>query len=411
MRKIVFYQLILLSLIFYCDDANGTKIYQWDQAHNHIGEDVTVEGVITYTNNIGKICFLNFHPNFDKFISILIFREYFSVFPKSPEIYYYLKKVRVHGRISSFKGKAQIKIYDQRQIEVVGEYERKKELQPCSCNYPDKLEITAINIGQGDATLVATPSKIMLIDAGESHWYSNTDALKIDSVIRKKYGKNCRKIDYVLITHFHLDHLGYIYLPENQNDQPLNSKLEPLTIGETPYQPIGYGGLGYLVLEKSYEIGKMVVRDFKNHNPNKSPQDGGSKTFRNWQIILESKEGLKKFHPEIVKLGESQIQLGSIAKSPVIVDIIASDGATITYPNGCDPGKFFGGSNYIIRGDRSKDNLPPSENDLSISLVISYRDFQMYIGGDLSGENYTSKFGYRYSNVEKCLASRPVYRK
>ena len=35
-----------------------------------------------------------------------------------------------------------------------------------ACNYPSTLEVTAINIGQGDATLIATPSRLMLADVG-----------------------------------------------------------------------------------------------------------------------------------------------------------------------------------------------------------------------------------------------------
>ena len=407
MRKSFLYSVLTILLLLNFKDLEGARTYQWNEAQKHVGESITVEGVIKYTKNIGNICFLNFHPNFEKYASILIFGEYFSSFPKSPEIYYYLKKVRIHGKVTSYKGKAQIKIYSPRQIEVIGEYERQENPLECKCNYPKQLEITAINIGQGDATLIASPSKIMLADAGESHWYSNADALKIDSVIRSKYGENCRCIDYVVVSHFHLDHIGYIFLPETPDELPLSVNMKPLEIGDTPYKPVGYGGLGYLVLEKGYKIGKMLVRNYRNHNPNKSPQEEGSKTFRNWRFVLESKEGKKRFHPEIVQLGKDQIQLGEIGNIPVIVDIISTDGATPSYPNGCDPSRFFGGPQFIVRGDHSTDRLPPSENDLCITIIISFGNFQIFIGGDLSGENYESEFGYRYHDMEQCLSSDP----
>jgi hypothetical protein len=113
------------------------------------------------------------------------------------------------------------------------------------------------------------------------------------------------------------------------------------------------------------------------------------------------------FHPEIVKLGKDQIHLGEIKNTPIFVDIISVDGATPSSPNGCDPNRFFGGSQFIVRGDHTKDRLPPSENDLCISLIISFGDFQMFIGGDLSGENHESEFGYRYNDMETCLSRDP----
>lgn len=296
-------------------------------------------------------------------------------------------------------------MYDPTQIEVIGDYDWLKPKKNYKCNYPDQLEITSINIGQGDATLIATPSKIILADAGESFWYSNADALKIDDVIKDKYGKDCRKIDYVINSHFHLDHIGYIYLPELKGDQPINSDMNVLQIGENPYKPLAYGGLAWLVLEEGYQIGQLLVRDYISHNPNKSPQDAGSKTFRNWKILLESEIGKKWFNPKIVSFKDSPLKIDQIGNIPVVIDIVTLDGATPSYPEGCDPNIYFGGKQFVIRGDRSKDELPPSENDLCLSFVLSFGDFQMFIGGDLSGENYESEYGYRYNNMEECLCN------
>jgi hypothetical protein len=394
--------IIFLLLLFAARSSNAINTYQWDEAHLHVGETAFVEGIITYTNNIKTICFLNFHPNFEKYISLVIYSSFFPEFPQSPEIYYYLKKVRVLGNITEYDNKPQIVISSKDQIEIIGEYIRKEDYPPCECNYPEQLEITIINIGQGDATLIASPSKIMLADAGESFWYSNEDALKVASVIRNKYGVNCRCLDYVLISHFHVDHIGYIFFPETVDDFPLNSNLEILKLGETPYKPIGYGGLGYLVLENGYQIGKMLVRDYKNHRPNKDIEHGGSKTFRNWEIILESQEGKNWFNPEIVNMGKDQVQLGKVGDIPIFVDVVAKDGATTSNENGCNPDKYFGGDE--IRGDHSNDEIPPSENDLAIGFVLSFDEFQIFIGGDTSGENYESPFGYKYHDMESCIA-------
>lgn len=273
------------------------------------------------------------------------------------------------------------------------------------CNYPASLEITCINIGQGDATLIASPTKLMLADVGETDWNSHNDAIKIDSVIRQKYGDSCNTIDYILISHMHLDHIGYIKADENENEELLNEDGEILKEGENLLNPIFYGGLAYLVKELGYTVQKTFFRDYITHNPNKPPSEGGTKTYRNWRAYLASPDGKATFNQTTAVLGSSQIDLGSINSIPIIVDIIGIDGTTSSNINGCDPVRYFGDDD--IRGDHSNDELPPSENDLSIGFVLSFGNFQMFIGGDTSGENYESEYGYKYHDMESCIAEDP----
>ncbi len=244
----------------------------------------------------------------------------------------------------------------------------------------------------------------MLADAGESYWNSHHDALKIDSVIRQKYGDRCKTIDYILISHVHLDHIGYIKADENENDELLNENGGVLTEGESLLNPIFYGGLAYLVKELDYKVGKTFFRDYLTHNPNKPPSMGGTKTYRNWRAYLASPDGNATFSPTTAVLGNSQIDLGRINSIPIIIDIIEIDGTTSSNINGCDPAKYFEGADDDIRGDHSNDVLPPSENDLSIGFVLSFGNFQMFVGGDTSGENYESQFGYKYHDMESCIA-------
>ena len=160
----------------------------------------------------------------------------------------------------------------------------------------------------------------------------------------------------------------------------------------------------YLVGQLGFTVGQTVIRDYKTHNPNKAPENGGSKSYRNWRAFLESSQGQSMFSPVIAKLGDSQIDLGTINGLPVTADIIVVDGATPANPDGCDPATYFGGEQYPLRGDRSRDAVPPSENDMSVGFILSFEKFQLFVGGDLSGENYDSKWGYRYHDTETCLA-------
>ncbi len=64
----------------------------------------------------------------------------------------------------------------------------------------NELKIHYIDIGQGDSILVQTKDKNMLIDAGTR---KNSDNLI--SYLKKQ---NIKKLDYVIATHPHEDHIG-----------------------------------------------------------------------------------------------------------------------------------------------------------------------------------------------------------
>jgi hypothetical protein len=280
------------------------------------------------------------------------------------------------------------------------------------CAYPDSLEILSINIGQGDATLIATPSRLLLADAGESYWNSHKDADKIAADIQARYGAGCNTLDYVVVSHIHLDHIGYIAADEDGSGNLLDENGGSYQEGENLRNPQFLAGLAYLVKNNGFVVGKTIVRDYKAHNPNKPPSEGGSKTYRNWRAYLESPDGIADFNPETAVLGDGQINLGTVAGNPVKVDIVLVDGLTPNNPasaGGCSPATYFGGSQYLLRGQTWDDSNPPSENDLSIGFVLSLGEFNMWIGGDASGENYDSPWGYRYRDVETCLAKDPLF--
>lgn len=66
--------------------------------------------------------------------------------------------------------------------------------------YPDKLNILFLDVGQADCELIIVNGKTMLIDAG-----NKSDGEKIVSAIK---GLGISKLDYVIGTHVHEDHIG-----------------------------------------------------------------------------------------------------------------------------------------------------------------------------------------------------------
>ncbi len=210
------------------------------------------------------------------------------------------------------------------------------------------LEIHHINVGQGDSTLVVGPTgKSLLFDVGESYWNSSIDAQKIGPYVEGVLG--CKDVDYVVISHFHVDHIGYV----------------------------GYGGLWNLVEVQNFTVGQTLLRDYNTYLGTTSG------TFDNWKLYLEG-AGQTTLNPVTAVEGTNQVDLGG----GVVFDIVTVDG------NGT-----------MLPGDFSLDPVPPSENDYSIGAVISFGDFDEWIGGDLDGEFTASEFSYVYHDIELSVAA------
>src|SRR5437868_4285637 len=74
-----------------------------------------------------------------------------------------------------------------------------------ACKTEKSLEIYFIDVEGGQATLIVSPSgQSMLVDTG---WpgFNGRDA---DRIVAVAHGAGLRKIDYLLITHYHRDHVG-----------------------------------------------------------------------------------------------------------------------------------------------------------------------------------------------------------
>lgn len=103
-----------------------TKVYtpdddaiSWRSADKYYGQVKTVEGVIVASNNTGKVCFLNFHEDWKKYFTAVIFASDFAAFPPNPEDYYLNRRVRVRGLIKEYRGKPEIILKSSSQIEII----------------------------------------------------------------------------------------------------------------------------------------------------------------------------------------------------------------------------------------------------------------------------------------------------
>ena len=93
----------------------------WYEAKEHIDKLETVEGLIIRTHESGKACFLNFHPDWQNTLNIVIFAENYHLFPGPPGELFYGKIIRVTGLIKLYQGRPQIIIKSPKQIKIIGD--------------------------------------------------------------------------------------------------------------------------------------------------------------------------------------------------------------------------------------------------------------------------------------------------
>lgn len=104
------------------------KVISWRDAAKHYGEYATVEGKIVQASisKTGKVCFLNFDPDWKHTFTAVIFSKHFNKFPANLTDYYQGKKVCVTGYIKEYRGKEgkyppkpEIIVEDPNKIEIV----------------------------------------------------------------------------------------------------------------------------------------------------------------------------------------------------------------------------------------------------------------------------------------------------
>lgn len=102
-------------------EKSGNKIPEisWEEAGNYYGQKVWVRGRVVVTSNTGRVCFLNFHRNWRRYFTVVIFASSFDRFPEPPEKYYLGREIRVLGVVKEYQGKPEIVVESPEQIEIL----------------------------------------------------------------------------------------------------------------------------------------------------------------------------------------------------------------------------------------------------------------------------------------------------
>ncbi len=99
----------------------GLPVIDWQDAGKFVDRDVIVQGKIFETTKLRSICFLNFDGK-RSFTAIIRSANYRN-FPRSPDLAYAGKLVRIRGRISTYQGKPQIEVSKPDQISILEQLE------------------------------------------------------------------------------------------------------------------------------------------------------------------------------------------------------------------------------------------------------------------------------------------------
>ena len=270
-----------------------------------------------------------------------------------------------------------------------------------------ELNIYWFDVEQGDSQLLVGPTgKTLLIDVGETAYNSKgstTNATDVAAEIRNICGTGATPValDYVMASHHHLDHIGYAGNP-NDTAQTYGNGLYQLLL------PASLGGLGFTagqVLDhdggtwtdangdRDCDVGTSAVPEPEVSRDNVGTTSTTARRFICWLYGPTGQADRAGIDGKVTRLTNSMtwptLDLGGGAAAK----IVEANAKGVMQADGNTP----------VSGDHSTDATPPSENDYSIGVRVTFGSYSYATAGDSDGEYATSVNGYTYNNVEAQL--------
>ena len=94
-------------------------VIDWEEAGNHIGQTVTVEGRVVSTRRIKNGIALDFHADVASHFRVIILGSAASKFPSDPMVRFKQRNVQVTGKVEAERGIPFIRVVDPKNIKTV----------------------------------------------------------------------------------------------------------------------------------------------------------------------------------------------------------------------------------------------------------------------------------------------------
>jgi beta-lactamase superfamily II metal-dependent hydrolase len=251
------------------------------------------------------------------------------------------------------------------------------------------VQIINVRVGQGDATLIIGPPDsagkrvTVLFDAGDvAEDGGRFDGGRVLGAVLAKH--NVKALDYVIVSHYDVDHIGGLVGGGIHGSGVLFGwNQTPGATGDDDGDGNdGWVGTRFFEPDRD-EIGKgddIPVRNFvdRGDTPASSTQ-----AYQKYKLLAQSM-GTRVSLDTQAKVDSFSIDLGN--------------GATMTALAG----------NGFVRGRNAPIPKVTTENERSLSFLLSYKKFDYLISGDMIGRKYGSEDAEVESAVGDVIASNGI---
>lgn len=108
------------------EDPQKKSTITWEEAGDHVGEEVTVEGRVLGIHCSPISCLLAFEPTFNRFTAVVQASSFGDLPPEDLEGRYNGQRVRVHGKIVERDSKPEIVVAKKENLALLGESKRER---------------------------------------------------------------------------------------------------------------------------------------------------------------------------------------------------------------------------------------------------------------------------------------------